>query len=347
MQGYQAYDLLRTLGFKRLFRIKKIHDHMIQFSRGYMGSSCISALFNIGFFDELEKNKSVDLETYSRDRNIDKKVLQSICDYLYSLKILRKDKNAYSMDSYGRDLFRYSRGNFELLYAYWPLFHELEALLRKDKIYGKDIFRRDRFVAKGSAGLTKNLPFPVVKDIIRKYNLKSILDLGCGSGEFLVSLCGDNDIAKCYGIDISREAIDCAKEESKKAGKEDVMALEVCSIFELDKVKEKWIDIDVLTSMFVLHEFLIQGRQKVVDLLKNIRRDFPGRYLIVCELCKKRHSLLRKKPTAVIEHHLFHALSKQELITFEEWNELFIDSGYKVSEVRRFDFAQQAYFVLR
>lgn len=346
-RSLQLCNLARIMGVNHLIKFNNAHKDILKYARGYMTSYCVSALLNIGFFYNLRKDGKIDLRLYAEENNLDEDVLESVCSYLYSLSILKKDGDFYMIDTKGKMLLELSEGIFDLLHAYGPLFQDLEALLKKEKSYGRDVFRREEFVAKGSAELGHYMPFPIAKNIIKDYGFKNVLDLGCGGAEFLLSLCKDTENLICYGIDISEKAIGYAQRRANAAGKKDKIKLEVCSIFELDGIARRWYDIDVLTSMYVLHEFLYEGREKVLGLLRGIKKNFPGRYLIVCELCRRSFESLRKKPTGIVEHHLFHALSNQGVITFEEWEELFKEADYKIAETRRFDFAEQGYFVLR
>lgn len=346
---FQLCDLIKSLNIKYLINILKVHRDMLKYGRGYMVSQCFSALSNIGFFNELSQRGKLNLTEYTDRNNIDLKTLNSICDYLYAIHILDKKDNFYMWSSKGGSLFELSLGLFDMLYGYAPIFQELESILKKEKVYNRDVKRREKYMAKGSAGITRYLPFPVTQQLIKKYNRKHILDLGCGTGEFLFNLAKKNtgSNTKYYGIDISSEAIGHAKEIAKKMSIDNIVELEICSIFELNKVKRKWPEIDIMTCMFVMHEFLFEGRHIVIGLLKDIKKNFEGCLLIICELCKQPLETIRKKPTAVAEHHLFHDLSNQLLITNDEWKNLFREAGYDLVEEKRFDFAGQSYFVIK
>ena len=56
---------------------------------------------------------------------------------------------------------------------------------------------------------------------------------------------------------------------------------------------------------------------------------------------------LQKNPSGVAEHHLFHALSGQEIANLDEWHRIFKASQYKLQEEIRFDPAEQGYFILK
>lgn len=343
---YQLYDLIKTLGIRHLLRMRKVHVGMLKYARNYMTSQCICALLNLGFFDKMAKRGRINLNLYAKERGVDTEILRSVCDYLYSLKILKKNNDDYMLDSKGRNIVTFSLGTFNFIYAYAPLFENLESLLKQEKLYNIHVLRRQKFVAKASADTEKWLPFPIVKNIIEKYRFKKILDLGCGSGEFLIYLCKDSSLT-CYGIDISKEAIMYGKQLLNEKGMDGRIILSVCDIFEVEEIARNWGNADVITCMFVLHEFLYRGNEKVIELLTKLKRYFEGKHLIICELCKKSAELLRRKPTAIAEHHLFHALSNQRIITASEWKNIFRRADYKLIEEKSFAFAGQCYFVIK
>ena len=345
MNLLQIFDLLKKTNPFQLFRIKKFHNSATTYARHYMASYCLCSLFHIGFLDVLEKNMVVDMDVFLKGKNINREILNAICEYLFSLRIFNKTGNLYSLGPKGKDLLKYSKGTFDFIYAYAPLFENLVSLLCNEKKYNVDVFRRDYYVAKATAEVSQFIPIPIVKDIIKKYNFKTVWDIGCGSAAFLLQICGTSDL-KGYGIDISEDAIRLAHESINKQALGQKVKVQAGDILNIGKYKRIFNNVDVVTCMFVLHEFLSKGEEVVIDLLKNIKDNFPGKYLIICELCKLSPILLRKHPTAIVEHHLFHALSQQSLLTIKEWRVIFRKAVYEIVEEKRYDFAGQVYFVI-
>ncbi len=68
-----------------------------------------------------------------------------------------------------------------------------------DKIFNKDYEKEVNFIVK----------------IFKRYNVKTILDVGCGTGEHIQRL--ENLGFKCDGLDISQKMIDIAKKKTKNA----------------------------------------------------------------------------------------------------------------------------------
>ena len=126
------------------------------------------------------------------------------------------------------------------------------------------------------------------------------------------------------------------------------MQFEVGDIFDLSRLSFNANEIDLVTCMFVLHEFITDSEaSKVVKILRNLREKFPRSLILICELCRSPIKRLHERPTGIAEHHLFHALSKQHIASLKQWRSIFRKSSLKLCEEYRFDPAEQGYFVLK
>lgn len=348
MKIQQILDLIKRTSFRQLLKIRKFNKDTIKYARSYMTTYSLCSLLNIGFIDELNKTGFIDSKSFAKTNNLNEEILISVCEYLYTIKILSKKSNKYSLTRQGKSLIKHSTGTFDFIYAYAPLFENLDSLLRNTKKYNENVFRRGDFVAKATAEVSQYIPIPIIKSIIEKYKFNSILDLGCGSVEFLIQLCQKVPL-KALGIDVSKDAIEFAQENIKKHNLGKEIKVKVGDIFDLNDLKsvKESHSIDAITSMFVLHEFALKDNSKIIKLLNGIRKVFPESYLIICEFSRFSSDELRGKTTSIAEHHLFHALSQQGILTPTEWKNTFKQSGYNVVEEIRYDFAGQAYFILK
>jgi SAM-dependent methyltransferase len=206
--------------------------------------------------------------------------------------------------------------------------------------------RREDFVGKGSGQSAKLLPFPLAADLIKRNGFSRILDLGCGDGEFLIGIGKAEESVRGYGVDISPEVVALAKRRISEEGLSGRIEVMVGDIFNLRAIGERMGLPDAATSFYVLHEFLWNGRQKVVDLLISFRELFPGISLIACEITQLQPEDLRRKPTIILEHHLFHGLSEQGLVSREGWRDIFSESGFRVLEELRVAASQLSIFHL-
>jgi len=344
-------ELLRTVqvvGLQRMLKLYRAYrlgwEGIIS---GFYTTRTMQALFNVGFFDEIQEKGTVNVESFAESTALDTRILKSLCDSLFALSILNKDGSNYSLDSKGRILVEVAHGWFDGVYGYEEVFHSLEALLKKEKEYGRDVTRRSDFVARGSGEMEKWIYFPLAIDIINKNGFKKVLDLGCGEATFLTNLCESNDEVTGYGIDIAPEVIADGRERTKRAGLQDRIHLFVEDITKLEQVPEPLQGIDIVTTFFVFHEILFAGADRVVELLRSFRRLFPGVPLIVFEAIRPTPEEMRKKPGMAIQYVLQHDLSHQMLVSRDEWKELFKTAGFNSIEERYLRFARTAIYTLR
>jgi SAM-dependent methyltransferase len=225
----------------------------------------------------------------------------------------------------------HSIGGYQFINAYYSVFENLANLLSKQKQYGVEVNRDIKYVTKGSAETEKIIPYPYAKGLIEKYKCKSVCDLGCGNGEFLIYL-SDVLTEKSYGIDISNVAVQEAVTNIAKHHLSERIDVFQSDIMELnDGIK---MEADALTLLYILHELVEQENDtgKIIKLLKNLRKSFPSSKLIVLEACRYDTVFLRKTKSFLAEHHLFHLASRQTLLAFEDWKNVFMRAEYKILE---------------
>jgi SAM-dependent methyltransferase len=340
------FQLIRTVRPAGISKIKTVHHDMITYARGYIVPHVLSVFLNTGIMEDIKAERGIDVEEYAARRGFNPEVFAPLCNYLYSVGLLNKDGAKLVLSEEGERLADLSVGVFDFLHAYSPIFQNLEPLLKNEKVYGRDLDRHTDYVAKASTEITRYLPFPAAKRLLEKHRYRRVLDLGCGNGAFLfyVTSVIDNGI----GVDLAREAIASAQRRAAEAGLQGRLQFRVGDIFELEKLAgDASRPIEMISLMFVLHEFLYRGEERALALLRGIHRAFPRSDLLVCELSECSPEELRRKKTAICEHHLFHRLSLQGYATTEQWRKIFAQSGYRVKDEVSYGFAEQGYFVLQ
>lgn len=341
------FRAIRVLGLPHLWRLKRAQVLGTPIERGFFATRVIQALFNIGLLDEISSKGSVSLSAFAQEKSLDLRILRLLSDYLYALGFLNKDGDRYSLDKKGEVLVETLRGTFDIIYAYEDLIHHLEGLLRRDKQYGREVKRRPEFVGKGSGQSAKLLPFPMAIDLIRRWGFTKIFDLGCGDGEFLISLCKGRSDLLGYGVDLSPEVVALIERRLVKEALVDRVKVMVGDIYNLKGIRDQMGLPDAATLFYVLHEFMWEGRDNVIGLLKHFREIFPGISLIICEITQLQPEDFRRNPTILLEHHLFHDLSQQGSIPRVEWKRIFAESGFNLVEELRFEPSQMSIFHIR
>jgi len=340
----QILSLIKLFGVRKLARMNKRHKEALPFIRGYCASVALWTLLHEGFLDELSNKGTVDIKEYAERKGLARHVLDPLCDYLDGIGILRLDGRQCRLAPKGERFMEEPRGLFDLLSGYEPVFGALTPLLKGEQEYGRDVSRLGAFVAKGSGELGRQLPFPVMRDLIRKHGVGSVMDIGCGDCEFLEMVC-DGSQMRCYGFDADADAVAYARKHLESLGLSDRIEIFQADMFDLGS-KGDWPQVEALTALDVFHEYLYGGNERIATLLAEIKRAFPKTMLFVAEFCRQPHEWLRKHPTAFLEHELFHSLTKQVILTADEWRKMFADAGYTIVEERVYDLVGHGYFAL-
>ncbi|HUD99800.1 MAG TPA: class I SAM-dependent methyltransferase [Bryobacteraceae bacterium] len=342
-------ELAKTVhrfGLPYMLRLQKAYrtgwDEMI---RGYLETSVMHALLTVGLIDEMQKCPAVDIDEFAVRTNLEPAVLHPLCEAFYCLDMFERDGAAYSLSEKGRSLVEVMRGWLEVCYGYDEVFHSLGLLLRKKKVYGRDLYRRSDFVARGSGEMENLLFFPMANDIIIANGYQRVLDLGCGDGTFLRALCGLNPAVQCFGIDLAPDAVADGDRLTGEAGLADRVKLMALDISQIDQAGLPCID--VATIFFVLHELLYFGEDVLLNFLKSFRRLFPCAPLIAFEAQRPSLAELRRHPGISVYYFLYHDLTQQKPVDSATWKELFRKAGFASIEERQLDFAKAVIYILK
>ncbi len=318
------WRLWRVLGWRSVLQAGRLRRIGAETVRGFYLTHTLNALLNVGLLDEMARQPAVDVDAFAAERGLDARLLRSLCDYLYALGFLERAPQGYALADNGRLVQGALSGAYHIVYAYEDIFHNLEALLRREKVYGVDVHRRAGFVARGSGAIGQMLAFPMMAEAIRRRRFQSILDLGCGDAAFLIDLCQREPAVRGVGLDIAPEAIALGRQRVAEQGLDGRIDLRLGDIAELATLRDELPAIDAATSVYVLHEF----QDRIVEILQRLRMALPGTPLLVCEVIRHTPEELRRRPGNISEIQLFHELSNQRLLTRAEWRERFALAGF-------------------
>ncbi|BDR70552.1 S-adenosylmethionine-dependent methyltransferase [Clostridium tetani] len=116
----------------------------------------------------------------------------------------------------------------------------------------------------------RNLYKPLIKKL-KKLNFNTILDVGCGTGSILFLLLYEKENIKAYGLDISEEMLNVAKEKLKDK------AILTLGDSENMPYKDEFFDVVICTDSF--HHY-----PNPLNVLKEIHRTLKERgVLIICD----------------------------------------------------------------
>jgi SAM-dependent methyltransferase len=197
--------------------------------------------------------------------------------------------------------------------------------------YGEEYVRDGKWVANGAAMLGRTDVVPAVLGLVDRIGATHVLDLGCGNAKFLTRLCGQLGCAG-LGVDLSPAACAEAEKVVTAANLTDRVEIVVGDAGNLEAIPGIE-SVDLVVTMFLLHEILAQGRDVLGRYLRDMARQLPpGAHLLIAEV---------EPPAAgdgerfTPEFSYMHAMMGQYLIPAPEWAAVLEDSGFTVQEVVR------------
>lgn len=346
----EILDILRILGLGEAVRLKQRYDQAQPVVRGYVTTRALWSLLTCGLADRLLEGGRVDAEAFAREHDLDWHVLRSVLVYLDGVLVVRFEDPSAELLPRGRVLLEDTRGLFELIYAYEPLLSNLDDMLAGRARFGRDLDRRIEYVGRGSGRMCRDLPYPVVADIIQRHGRRRVLDLGCGDMALMRFLCDRVPGLTAVGIDIDPEMIAYCRraleDEPELATRVEAVEGDLRDLAPL-RAGGRLDGVDAVTAVDTFHEYLWDGTEPIVAALRHLREQLPEALLVIGELCSQTQEQLRKQPTGFLEHHLCHDLSNQKIGDAALWVRLAGEAGYTVVEQRVFRMIGHGYFVLQ
>jgi hypothetical protein len=342
----EKIDLIRLFGLRRLMRSKRRHRKAQGFLSGYVATCVIQALLEEGFLDLLNEQGSLDPKDYAQSKGLEPEVLEAMCEYLYGINFLRKTDGRYSLNDKVKWVLAEPRGSFKLLSAYSPIFKNISELLTGEKKYGREVKRSELMAAKGTGDLGRSMFFPIIQDMVKNEGFKTVLDLVVGDLSLLLLLAEDKEL-RGYGIGGSAEVVEYARNRLKDQGQEERFSVFQADIFDLEPLLGELRDVDLILAFDLLHEHLAKGQEKIIALLSELKRLFPGASFLIVESPTREISQIKKSPGISLEHHLFHRLSEQTVLSVDEWLDIFARAGLTLAKKRSFGIIAHTYFLLK
>jgi cyclopropane fatty-acyl-phospholipid synthase-like methyltransferase len=181
---------------------------------------------------------------------------------------------------------------------------------------------------------------PQVIELLGEHGVKGILDLGCGTGGFLIQwarLTGGWGA----GVDMSAPALAAARQNAADQGVADRLTFHLAEVgkdtipIEPDAARR----IDAITAMFMLHEFGRGGDAAIARVLTSLKAQLGVKLLVALEMLPVDVDALRgHAPPALdaLDYHFIHMLSRQgEPRTKDTWERIYAEAGMKLVRVRR------------
>jgi ubiquinone/menaquinone biosynthesis C-methylase UbiE len=325
---------------------KEITDWTQFIRRGYALSFLLYSFHDTGVFKYLKDGKKRSIKEIAKKLKLDEKILSGGMNFFANAdnSIVKDKSGKFKISKIGKKrIFANQTLAMSLgaVGAYNIILTQYAAAMQKKKIYGKDFVRDGRLVATSSV-LTGQANYPWVIEKLKKLKVKTVIDLGCGSGDIIIHFCKRHKELRGVGLDINRGAILEAKRNVKKAKLNNRIDLIQGDMINprtySKKIKHKGKQV-AFNAIMALHEFLRDGEVAVINILKKMKKEFPGSYFILGEFNKASDSEFAKIPLSKRMHMLFyqeiiHNLTNQALANKKTWKKIFKKANVKLLEVK-------------
>ena len=134
---------------------------------------------------------------------------------------------------------------------------------------------------------------------LKTLKVDTVVDLGCGSGDIIIDFCKRQKTFKGVGVDISKSALKVAKinvKKNKLSKRIDLIHGDMKNPATYSSKLKSSNNKLAFNAIMALHEFLIDGEEAVINILKKMKKKFPGSYFILGEFNKASHSEFQKIP---------------------------------------------------
>jgi|688.fasta_scaffold220407_2 SAM-dependent methyltransferase len=308
--------------------------------------SILRGLYATPIICELSKNKIFTKETtlinkknYEKIKN--KFILNLCLDYLSQLNITFFKKGNWHLTDFGFEIFKRSN-SFFVPHSYREVILNLGNILSgKKKIESLKIDRNENIIG---SGLTHLRYFYSSLNYCNNYiKFDTLVDLGCGNGDFINLALKFNKDLKIIGIDLSNDSVNLSKKNINNIKKKDF------TIFKSDiadvtiwnrKIKKLLINSKTLISMwFMLHEISNHKVKNLKIFLNKLYYHFPNSNLLIGEIVKHDNKVLNEiyQKSLMPEYLFFHKASGQGILSWNDYKLLLIDCPYTLEYESKFD----------
>jgi SAM-dependent methyltransferase len=301
------------------------------------------ALWDSGFYEYVRQHDRIEAEACCRELALDPAIFQSLFGYLVGRGIFQPHDGAFVLSEKGRPYWNYvTRGVLTAhVGGYNQLLVHLGPLLRGEMSLDDPRLDRDgRLVGVGANyTLLGSGTVPWVLRIINELGGKYVMDIGCGGGLFLIHLALKWPFGSGIGTDMDAASIAAARKNAQDFGVADRVTFQQAKLSpEPMNIPRQTLDkVDVLTAMYVLHEFGGRGGPQLIsDVIGWLKRQFPGRKLLLAEGTPADPLALCENPPptyAQLDYSFFHPLSRQgPLRTPDQWKQIIENAGARLIE---------------
>lgn len=305
----------------------------IQPIRFYVLASSIYHLFDSGIFDLLIQEGELSVKEICQQKKINEYKLSGFLQFLKNEDIVYEQENYFGLSTKGKRLNAFRSWYIMLIGGYGETFLQIGKKLQEEQGWAT---RNATKVGIGSCGISQYDSIPLTRELMVDIpkDCYRLLDLGCGSGHYLIEFCKALPTIEAWGVEPDEGSCLKAKDLVRESGLENRIKLihnRAIHFLQLDFDFQP----DFIVIGFVLHEILAQeGEKGVIDFLLQITKKYPDIYIIVIEVDLKIDDpgiMLHGLSLAYYNpYYLLHYFTNQRLESQLFWENIFAHSQLEI-----------------
>ena len=302
-----------------------------------IAAAAIGAAWEVGLLDELRDKKTVDLQHFATQHDLDSGSMQGLVTALAVVDVVKYGQETVVAGRLLDEAYQSKSVFHWLSLGSGELFSHMQYVVRNKNRKGA-FYRRDpAAIAYACRDINRQHfdPFfwKAMDELDDKFH--SVVDLGSGSGERLMQILDRYPETTGIGIDLAGPAIKVAESEALERGFGDRLSFmegDVCDISYRDGFSK----VDLLTCFMMGHDFW--PRENCIATLQRLRKAFPQarRFLlgdttrILLDSPRSKHAVTEDNvPIFTLGFEFGHAMMGVYLPTMEDWESVFAEGGWR------------------
>ena len=320
-----------------------IAEELIPLIRGFFAVPVVSAFGKLGVLDQILPGAPFTAADFPKITN--KPFLSDGLRYLTRIGLLEpagENPEAWKTTELGKQIFQRT-SSFYVPHSYHEYMENyFRALGEPPEGQASKVDRLENII--GSGKTHQRYVFPAVSFLKRRVTFEGIVDIGCGDGQFLEAVLKNCPVKRAAGVDLSEVSVKTARENlGRKYPDLEIKAM-ACDASDVSRWAREILDFSpggtwAISMWFLLHEISGSDPASVIGFLTRIHEFFPRAPLVIGEIVRQEEALLaaNRKESLMPEYLFFHELSRQGVLSWEEYRRILECIPYQLHTERLFD----------